>query len=293
MSRVLGDNGGVSEAVFFAYDRERSSLRAQAAAINGKVRALNKRAEEDGLDVQEYEYQRKRRDRPLEERRKSYEAGRLYLKFWKDPLGAQLAEIAEVKDEIGLTDDERLKKWEDEGYVVGMRGGNRTENPHPDPNSLGARTWSAGYDKGQAKLAPKKAGKAPAAVADGPAVASTDTTGGKLTGGVAKEGKPGPKDEPEVAAAKARGGKGRTKGVTYWHNAELRKVYEITTADPDPEGAVSITKPEFERLKAEYAKAEEDDWNSTGSETKPGTMAEPPAEKEDADEDEDPPASVN
>ena len=295
MARVLAHNGGVTEKVFFDFEREYSSLKSQASAIAGKMRALKKRATDDGLDVEEFEYQRKRRDRPIEERRKAYENGRLYLKFWKDPLGAQLAEIAEVKGDVGLTDEEREKRWEDEGYIVGARGGDRKECPHPDPNSLGYRVWSMGYDKGQAAIAPKKGGKAPAAVADGPA-ASTDTTTGKLTGGVAdKAGAPGPekdkpKDEPEVAAAKARGGKKGKAGVTYWHNAELRKVYQITTADADPEGAVNITKPEFEKLQAEYAKAEEDDWNSIA---KPGTMAEPPAEKEDEDEDPPPSSAIN
>ncbi len=279
MAKVHGDNGGVSEKVFFDFDREYSSLKSQASAIAGKMRALKKRGEEDGLDVQEYEYHRKRRMRPLEERRKAYENGRLYLKFWKDPLGAAMNAIDDIKDEVGLSDEERQKKWEDEGYVVGISGGNRDQCPHPDPNSLGARFWMAGYDKGQAKNAPKKKAPSPEPVEDGPRGATAAEVKAKSS-----KAKVEPKHEPEVQEAKSR--KGKMKGVTYWHNAELKKVYEIdATADAPPEGATNITKPEYERLKAEYATAEQSDWDDNAPPAGDEDVAHDELDKDDGDED--------
>ena len=274
--RVLADhNGGVTEKVFFDFHREYESLKAQASSIAGKMRALKKRGTDDGIDIEEYEYQRKRRNRPIAERQRAYENGRLYLRFWKDPLGAKMTEIKEFSDEVGLTDEERQKKWEDEGYVAGAAGKNRDVCPHEDPNSLGARFWMAGYDKGQAMLGSKiKKGpvKPEEKPAEKPAPAAAASSKEPIV----------PKVEPEVEAA---GKRRRGGGVTYWHNEALQKVYEINISDATPEGAVSVTRKEYDRLKAEYDKKADDDWETAGK-----AAAETlPAEEEEVD-DEAPPA---
>lgn len=273
--KVLADNGGVTEKVFFDFDRAYNEAKSKMASAAAHLKTVKKRGEDDGIDIQEYEYQRKRRNRPIEERRKSYENGRLYLKYWKDPIGAQLSEIKEVKDEVGLSEEERFKKWEDEGYVAGISGKNRDTCPHDDPNSLGARHWMKGYDEGQAKLGKGFKQKAP----DAPAPE-------KAKEPVQQPEKAKPKDEPEVAAAKAKRGKSQT-GVTYWHNAEIKKVYAVPQSDAEPAGAVSITKAEYDKLAAEYAKAEEDEWDREAAQ-----QAAAKAEDGDNDEDEDeaPPA---
>lgn len=283
-SRVLADhNGGVSEKVFFDFDKEYSQLKSQASTIAGKMRALKKRGEEDGLDVQEYEYQRKRRMRPLEERRKAYENGRLYLKFWKDPLGAKLTPIEEFSDEVGLTEEQRQQKWEDEGYVAGREGKNRDACPHPDPNSLGARYWMAGYDRGQAANAAGIKKKPDEAATDAPKKRGRPSKAEKEAAAAAE------KEAERLAAEKAAktviaGGEVR---VTYWHDVKGGRVLEINDGSMPPKGAENLTKPEFLKLQSEYKKKEEDDWNSKAS-----TAANPDqVDGDEDDEDEAPPAS--
>lgn len=263
MPRVLNEGSivGISEDTFFHHDRIFRELKKQQSALANSVKAAKKAALDDGLDYEDYKWVNRQQAKTVEQQRISHNNRTAYLRFFKMPQGAQLAPIAEIKDEIGLTEEERKAKWEDEGYVAGVTGQNRDQCPHEDPNSLGARTWMAGYDRGQAKLGRGIKKKPPE-----PAPAAPPA-----------EEKIVPKQEPQVAAAK-RGSKAK-KGVTYWHNAEIGKVYEVDVSQANPEGAVSITREEHDRLAAEYKAKEEADWDVVAK--KEGADADAPADGDD------------
>lgn len=255
MPRVLNEGSivGISEDTFFHHDRIFRELKKQQSALANSVKAAKKAALDDGLDYEDYKWVNRQQAKTVEQQRISHNNRTAYLRFFKMPQGAQLAPIAEIKDEIGLTEEERKAKWEDEGYVAGVTGQNRDQCPHEDPNSLGARTWMAGYDRGQAKLAKgiRQKPKDPAPAADAaPAAEKKPAAEGKIT----------PKPEPEVATAKARRA-GKKPGVTYWHHAGIGKVYEIDSSTVAPEGSVSITREEYEKLAAEYKAKEDADWD--------------------------------
>jgi len=252
--RVLNEGSivGISEDVFFHHDRIFTDLKKQQSSIAGKMKAAKKSAEDDGLNYEDYKWALRQRALSVEQQRISHNNRYAYLRFYKMPVSEQMAPIAELKDAVGLTDDERQKKWEDEGYVAGVTGMNRDTCQHDDPNSIAAKFWMAGYDRGQAKLG-KGFKKKPADPAPEKEPAATSKPEEKIV----------PKPEPEVATAKAK--RSAKKGVTYWHNAEIGKVYEVDVAGAAPEGSVSITRPEYEKLAAEYKTKEEDDWNAVAS----------------------------
>lgn len=191
---------------------------------------------------------------PISERIKSHNNRTLYQRFLKVPGAEDIPILDEKKaDGLGLSEEEWQARWENDGFIAGRTGRNRDTCPHEDPNSLGARFWMAGYDRGQAenaagikatkkKIKDEEQAKATVAAETPPAPSE------KIT----------PQHEPEVQKAAGR----RKGGVTYWHDPVLKKVHEVTIADVEPAGSVNITKPEYIKLKAEYEAAEKAEWEA-------------------------------
>lgn len=252
--KVLNSNGtDPTRDVVLGYIRDIDELNRQASSIQGKKTALFKRAADDGVTKKALMAVMKERNDLANNRDKYERTLNLYRKYLGFPEVANLPPRPEFHDEVDLSEEDRQKKWEEDGYVAGKLGKNRDVCPHEDPNSMGARYWMAGYDRGQKENAPKKKKPEP--------VVATGATGATAAPG--PEGAAvGPQDEPEVKAAKAK----RKNGVTYWHNPETKKVYELTIADATPEGAKPITRTEYDKLKAEYDKAEEDEWSAGSTE---------------------------
>lgn len=278
MSRVLnaGHNGGVTENTFFHHLKVMDDLDRQKASLMSKIKNAKKQAKDDGINMKVFDAVRTMRAVSQEELARELDITFAFMKYLKMPVAQQLApiDISLVDESIAdLSDEERAAKWENDGFIAGRSGTNKSDCPHQDPNSPAAKSWVEGWERGQAENAK--------GIKEGPKKTSSDADSGKLDGGVK------PKHEPEVEeAGKKKASGGRTKGTTYWHDAEKRKVYEVTSADPDPEGATSITKKEFEKLKAEYAKADEDDWDNAAK-----AAAEAGSDKADDDfGDDDPPA---
>lgn len=262
-SRVLNgdDNGGVSEAVFFQHLRNVDDVAKQKMALVAREKAVWKAATDDGISKDDLKVVMKDRAQTVDQRIASFNRRNSYRRFLKMPEALNLPVLEDMKDEIGLTEEARHKKWEDEGYVAGKSGKNRDVCPHTDPNSIGARIWMGGYDKGQAAIAPKK--KPPEQQALLPAAV--------------------PNGEDAAAAPKKRG---RPAGVSYWHHAEQKAVFAVTIADkPAPEGSVNVTKPEYEKLKAEYEAALQAEWDANDAAAKAAA-----AETDDFDDKADPPA---
>lgn len=248
---AVGHNGGrISQKAFLKLNGDFDALESRAAKLRADRGAFWKRAKEDGLDRVGFEWARKQASLDAAERAAAHNTRYAYLKYLGfEDIAAGMSEVDEnASDEIGLTEEQREAKWRDHGKRAGLAGATLSSadvmKGH-DPNSDVGRWIIAGWEAGQAELAKEIK----------PADKASDA-GGKLTGGVQ------PKDEPEVAAAKRRGRPPKS-GLTYWHNPETRKVFEVTLPDSGPEGAVAITRPEYEKLQAEYAKAEQEAWEQS------------------------------
>jgi hypothetical protein len=268
MAKVHADhNGGLSESTFFHHLKIRDDLERQAMGIKAKQKAAEKSASDDGIDIAALKQVLKDRAIPVAERIKRFNQANLYRRFLGQPEGKMLPVLDEnFNEDIGLTDEQREEKWRQHGYIGAREGKGLTDvmGDH-DPNLAAGRCIREGWEKGQAENA--KGIKATAKKPDPVEPAAP-----------ADEGKVVPKDEPEVAEAKKRGRPPKAKGLTYWHKPDARKVYEVSQADAPPEGAVNITKEEYEALKAQYEKADEDDWDSVA----PAGADAPPAPDADA-----------
>lgn len=278
--KVLNDhNGGVSESTFFHHMRQKNDLDSRKAKLAGDTKNWKKQAKDDGIDLGDLEHALKIGKLSIEEQIASHNRRVAYLRFMKRPIGEQISFIDEtVPDETGLTDEQREKKWTDIGFVAGAEGKNMADvmSGH-DPNSETGRWITAGWEKGQADISKGiKKGPAKQDKADEKA---NDVDAGKTK----------PKHEPEVEEAKKRGRPKKTDGVSYYHNPETRKVFEIKVSDAVPEGAVSITKPEYEKLAAEYAAAEKAEWEEAqkakAADEPPSSGDEPPSSEDDSGSD--------
>lgn len=286
MPRVLsGDNGGVTEKVFFDFDREYQEAKSMMTSAAAKMKSVKKRGADNGIDVPEYEWTRKYRNKTLEQQRTAHNHRVAYMNFWKMPIGAKIAEVDEFSEDVGLSDEDRQKKWENDGYVAAREGKRRDTCPHPDPNSLGARFWMAGYDRGEKQ--------------------NTMENAKGIKKGAA------PKHEPEVEAAKKRGRpkKGASPAepsksaeqpshaggevrVTYWNDVVKERVLKISDGSAPPAGAVNLTKAEYEKLEAEYAAKADEEWEGTGAAAGNISTGEERVDPEaEEDEDETPPAA--
>lgn len=283
-NKVLNDhNGGVTENTFFHHVRALEDLKKQATSVAGKIRAQKKLAKDDGLDIGDLDWAMKQRAKTLADQVASHNRRTAYLRFWKMPLGAQIDFVDEINDETAMTDEQRQEKWENDGYVAGLEGkGMDVALGDHDPNSIAGRFILEGWRRGQEKLGKGIKKKDPE-----PKPAKEKATAKEAAAPAnEKPARAGPQDEPEVAEAKKRG-RPKTKGVTYWHHPEIKKVYEIdAVSEAAPEGAVSVTRPEYDELKAKYAAELEADWDDGAPK---GEEEQPPAPG-GSDADEQPPA---
>lgn len=236
--RVLS-NGDVSPEVWWQRYNEYTNLLKAQASLNAKKAAAKKASKDDGIEWKDFQDVDKMRALSMSEQIAKHNRMVRMMQFLKQPIAAHMQMIDEtLSDETGLSDEQREEKWNNHGYVKG-RGGETLADALEghDPNSDTGRWITAGHDQGKNALGTRPGSKGPAPV---PKAAEPKPAEEKIV----------PKKEPEVEAAK-KGSKG--KGVTYWHHAERRQVFEIGITDaPAPEGSVSIRKPEYEKLKAEY-----------------------------------------
>lgn len=153
MGKVIEEtNGDVSEGTFFHHDKEWDSLTSQMSSMASKKRALRKRMKDDGIDIDDFLYQKKKRAKPVAEQVASYNRQLLYGQYWKMPAAMAQVKLGEINDELGLTDEQRQKKWQDDGFIQGRSGKGMDTSPH-DPNSVAGRFWLEGWRDGQKKNA--------------------------------------------------------------------------------------------------------------------------------------------
>lgn len=266
MSRILNagaNGGGPSEGVFFKHWNARRDLNSQKMALAAKLKKAKKAAEDDGVDWGDLDAIGKIHNAGSTaalEFAKKQNARKLFLSYLKNPTADLMQFIDEstiASDEAFLSDEERQAKWRGIGEVAGKEGKSLDVvlEGH-DPNSDTGRFIREGWEAGQAELAKGIKKKKADQTEDKPAK---------------------PVDEPEVIDVKARKKKS-TGGVSYWHNPETKKLYEVTVSDATPEGAVAITRAEYNKLKDEYAAAESDDWESSAPSSNDGFDSPPSAE---------------
>lgn len=249
MSRVLnaGTNGsGPSEAVFFKHQKAFDDLLKQKSSLLALEKKCKKLADDDGVNwdvLKRINTIRSKGASGILEETKMRNLETLFLRYMKHPLGEQLQIIDEsaINDDTNLTEEEREEKWRGVGEVAGKqaKGLDIVMEGH-DPNSDTGRWIREGWEKGQAANA--------AGIKKKPAETSKP--------------KSKPKDEPEVLEAKKRG-RPKQGGVSYWHDAEKGKVYEVGVSDATPEGSKSITREEYTKLKAEYDAKDQGDWENS------------------------------
>jgi hypothetical protein len=243
-SKTLADrilsNGTVSEAVWWKHYNALEDWAKQKARLDNDKKKLIKACRDDGVDPDDFKDINKTRAMALAEFIDKHNRNVRMMRMVRHPAAQYMQEIdPTLSDETGLTDEQRQTKWEDHGYVAGRAGKTLAEATEGhDPNSETGRWIIQGFENGKNALGTRQGNKGPEPVAKQTESKPLAETAGKIT----------PKQEPEVAAAKGRG-----KGVTYWHHAERRQVFEVGIGDtPAPEGSVAIRKPEYEKLKIEY-----------------------------------------
>lgn len=260
MSRVLteseGSNGnGPSEATVFKHWKAMKTLASRLSALGADKKKAKAAAEDDGVLWADLEAIDKMGNMALTEQIQKHNRQLRMRKILRDPMAQHLHFIDEtLSDETGLTDEQRQKKWNDIGFVASIGGsGLDVAMEGHDPNADTGRWIREGWEAGQAQNAKGIKEKPKPAPAAAPAAEKAPAAEDKIV----------PKDEPEVVAAKRRGRPPKA-GAVYWHNAELKKVYEVTSADKDPdEGAVKVTKAVYDELLETYSKKEDDDWEQS------------------------------
>lgn len=265
MSRVLnegdpsqgGSNGnGPSERVILNHYRTMKDLESQKNSISAKISKHKAQCKEDGVDYADLKFADGLRALAIEELAAREARRHFFVKCIVPSAVALFPPIDAAQfSEVNQTEEQRQEKWITHGYVAGGVDGKSLDvamEGH-DPNGETGRWILEGWQKGQAENA--------AGIKQKPAENSSDAETGTLTGG-----KITPKDEPEVAEAKAKRGRPKKSGILYWHNAETKKVYRTTSADAEPEGAVQITEEEADRLQKQY----DDDWDNSAPPTTAG-----------------------
>lgn len=263
MGRILSDgrrghNGGVTQSVFLKHKGKYDSLSSRKSKLASDEKQFWKDADDDGITKGDFKWALKQESLTAAERAASHNNRRAYLKFLgHGELSEAMVEVDEnAFDEVGKTPEEREAHWRDHGKRHGLEGKGLDVAMGKHTTDSEAGQWiQQGWAEGQAELAkgikPKPADET-AKGKRGAGKTSSDAEAGKLSGGV--------QPQPEPEAAKARGRKG---GVSYRHDPEKRKVYEISIADAIPEGSVNITRPEYDKLKSQYAAEEEEAWQQT------------------------------
>lgn len=268
MTKVIGEghNGGVSEAVWWKHYQAFEAHAKKKANLDNDKKKIIKAAKDDGIDPEDFKDINKVRAQAFNDFIDKHNRMVRMMQFVRHPAAPFMQMIdPSLSDETGLTDEQRQEKWENIGYVAGRSSSVRdlpaVMEGH-DPNSDTGRWITAGYERGQAENAKgiKAPKKAPEPATEQKPVDQTQ----QQADAAQQQVDSGPKDEPEVAAAKARGKRG---GVTYWHNEELKKVYEVGVSDADPEGAKPITKKEFVALGEKYAAEEKQNWEDSAPAT--------------------------
>ncbi len=202
---VLNDySGGVPADDVVALSGELAGHKEKMKSAQGKLRETRKRMEETGIDLKAYDDAQKLAKLDPAEAIARLNKTYFYLKAFRAPVGSQLNFIELVNDN-SMTDEQRMQKWFDEGFLAGSTGKWDTDCPHA-VNLPSGQQWLKGYREAQGILAAKfKEGQAAAeqkewdGAAPAPAAAAA------------------PAAPPEETAPRRRGrppGSGKKGGVT-------------------------------------------------------------------------------
>lgn len=239
-----GHNGGVTPNTYYHHLKQWEGFKARQDKLKGEVSAWQKTAIDDGIDIVDMKAAIKRKGLSDAEQIASFNRQMFYLQCMNVPLANLVAPIDESAiGDAGMTDEQRRKRWEDEGYLSGKTGkGLDVAMGNHDPNSIAGRFIREGWDRGQKENAAGIKKKEPAA--DKKAAA--------------------PKADAPKADAKAasKPGKAAAVKVSYWHNPDEKAVQEVKDGSLPEKPWVSVPRGEFDTLKAEYEKQAEADFEA-------------------------------
>jgi hypothetical protein len=148
---LRGHNGAVSNSTIFRYLGARRALMQQLASLNGKLRDLDKKAKDDGVEVKPLK-------RIMDELKLSPEeviAEHNTLQHYRAAVHLPSAPIVEEEDEDKDSIDKRRAYASNLGYMAGYRGADLGQNPYPDPTDKCHQAWNASWREAQNNLAAK------------------------------------------------------------------------------------------------------------------------------------------
>lgn len=148
----VGHNG-LTDETFAQYVNELAKIEAKLEGVKAERRAARKRAKAAGIELGHMDAVVRMSDWSQEEVRNHFATQAQYAAWMGLPLGTQVDLFAK---EVGgkASEPHGAEYWNSKGYAAGLRGDLPTPpaechpEHHPD--------FKHGWDKGQAKLAPKK-----------------------------------------------------------------------------------------------------------------------------------------
>lgn len=150
---ILHDySGGITETAVIASHREIITHKESMKTAQGQLREARKRAIESGMDPKAYDLAVKLAKMDEVDAASLLNKAYFYVKAMRAPIGAQLNFIDLVTDNANLSDEERAKRWYDEGYAAGINGKGQDTCRH-GMNLPGGQAWLSGWQDAQAELA--------------------------------------------------------------------------------------------------------------------------------------------
>ena len=150
--RVLesNDNGGPTKEVFDRILNEHIMLEKEEGRIRAKRKTLNKKADDDGIDMAQLKAELRKASADPNEVIRRHNIGVQYARWLNARFGDQLPLIDELPDASKMSDNERTVKWRNDGWLAGRTDKNRDTCPH-QPESPGFNAWMEGYEEAQQK----------------------------------------------------------------------------------------------------------------------------------------------
>jgi ribosome modulation factor len=150
--RVLkGHNGTVSNSTIYRYIGARRDLMEKIASLTGKLRDLDKKAKDDGVEVGPLK-------KIMSELKLSPEeivAEHNTLQHYRAAVNLPSAPIIEEDEEDRESIDKRRAYASNLGYMAGYRGTDLGQNPYPDVSDPCHASWSNAWREAQNNLASK------------------------------------------------------------------------------------------------------------------------------------------
>jgi ribosome modulation factor len=147
-------SGGVTKTAIISSHREIIEHKEKMKSAQGKLREARKRAEESGIDGKAYDLAMSLMKLDPTEAVTRLNRAYYILKQLQAPVGSQLTFVDMVTDNSMMSDDERAKRWYQDGFHAGANGKWRNECPHMIP-SPAYDAWDSGWNDAQKELAGK------------------------------------------------------------------------------------------------------------------------------------------